>query len=120
MKNIQLTEYSDDEIMDKLYRGKIDELKELAIAVAEHHPNYLFAQDVCFFLLDNKNEEIRGNALLGLSYIARRFKQLDISKLTSLLSKYRFNSPKEKGRVEDAFEDISLFTGVKLDATDYI
>lgn len=115
MKNIQLSEYSDDQIMDMLYHEKSDELKQLAISVAEYHPNYQFAQDLCFFLLDNENEEIRGNALLGLSFIARRFKQLDVETLISLLRKYRFTSPKEKSRAEDALEDISLFTGVELD-----
>ena len=119
MKNIQLSEYSDDEIMDKLYHGNNDELKTLAISVAEYHPNYLFAQDLCFFLLDNENEEIRGNALLGLSFIARRFKQLDVDTLISLLRKHRFTSSKKKSRAEDAFEDISLFTGVEIDKSDF-
>ena len=73
-----------------------------------------------FFLLDNENEEIRGYALLGLSFIARRFKQLDVDKLISLLRKNKFTSPKEKSRAEDAFEDISLFTGVEIDANEFI
>ena len=88
--------------------------------MAEYHPNYLFAQDLCFFLLDNENEEIRGNALLGLSFIARRFKQLDVDTLISMLRKYRFTSPKVKSRAEDAFEDNSLFTGVEIDTSEFI
>jgi len=109
MKYEILNEYSDEEIMNILYHGSKSELEQVSLSVGEFHPNYLFAQDVCFFLLDNIDEEIRANAILGLSYIARRFRQLDIKKMVLILSKQELLSGAKLERVECALEDISLF-----------
>lgn len=107
-----LHEYSDEDIMNILYSGSDDELKNISLSVGEYHKNFLFAQDVCFFLMENRNEEIRANAVLGLSYIARRFRKLDVKKMIFLLNKNKtFSDEKLKERVEIAMEDICLFTG---------
>ncbi len=109
MKYESINEYTDKEIMDILYYGSESELKNIALSVGEFHQSYRFAQDVCFFLLDHSNEDVRANAILGLSYIARRFKELDIKKLKLLLRQQKAFSEKNTERVQYALEDISLF-----------
>ena len=110
-----ITEYSDDEIMNILRWGSKKELEMMSLSVGEHHSNYLFAQDVCFFLLDNVDESIRANAVLGLSYIARRFRQLDTEKMKSILMKYEMPTGKNLELMECAFDDISLFLDVDIE-----
>ena len=112
-KNIQ--EYSDDEIMNIIYNGNDTELAEISLSVGEYHTNYFFAQDVCFFLLDNPNEEIRANALLGLSYIARRFHELDTKKMILLLKLHSPFKGKNLERAEYAMEDISLLVNENVE-----
>lgn len=117
MKYESINEYSDKEIMDILYHGSKLELKNIALSVGEYQQSYRFAQDVCFFLLDNSDEDVRANAILGLSYIARRFQKLDIKKLKLLLRQQKTFSEENTERVRYALEDISLFLNERIEWT---
>jgi len=120
MKYKHINEYNDEEIMNILYYGSGSELKILPLSVGEFHSDYQFSQNVCFFLLENSdeseniNEDIRANAILGLSYIARRYNKLDVAKLKILLRQQQFSSKENVERIEYALEDISLFLNEKL------
>ena len=117
MKYEIINQYTDQEIMNMLYYGTIDELKILSLSVGEYHLDYQFAQDVCFFLLENSDEGVRANAILGLSYIARRYNKLDIKRLRLFLKKQPMFSKENFERVKYALEDISLFVheNIKLE-----
>lgn len=90
MKYEQIKRYTDKEIINILYNGPDAELKILPLSVGEFYPDYQFAQEVCFFLLQKSSEDIRTNAILGLSYIARRYGTLNAEKLKALLAKQQF------------------------------
>ena len=109
MKYESINEYTDEEIMNILYYGSISEMKMLSLSVGEYHQSYRFAKDVCFFLLENSDEDVRANAVLGLSYIARRFNKLDVEKLKLFLSQQQTFSKENTDRVKYSLEDISLF-----------
>lgn len=115
MKYQQVRKYTDQEILNILNYGTDEELKILPLSVGEFHLDYQYAQDVCFLLLQNSNEDIRANAILGLSYIARRYGTLNIEKLKELLAGRQSFSTANTGRVEDALEDISLFLNENIE-----
>lgn len=109
MKYEQVKRYTDKEIMNILYHGSEAEQKLLPLSVGEFHSDFQFAQDVCFFFLQNGNEDVRANAVLGLSYIARRYGTLNIGRLQALLAQQQSFSSENAERVKYALEDISLF-----------
>lgn len=115
MKYESINEYTDKEIMNILYYGSVSDMKMLSLSVGEYHQSYDFAQDVCFFLLDSPDEDVRANAVLGLSYIARRFSKLDVEKLKLFLSRQQPFSKENTDRVEYSLEDISLFLNESVD-----
>ena len=115
MKYEPIKEYTDKEIMDILYHGSDTELKILPLSVGEFHINCQFAQDVCFLLMENSDEDIRANAILGLSYIARRYNKLDTKKMKLLLTKQQTFSKRNLERVKYALEDISLFLSENIE-----
>lgn len=115
MKYESVKEYTDKEIMNLLYYGSVSELKTLSLSVGEFHSDCQFAQDVCFFLLENVDEDVRINAILGLSYIARRYRTLNTEKLKAWLSQQQTFSTVNLERVKYALEDISLFLGEDIE-----
>ena len=66
------------EIKKRLERGKEDELVLLPLSVGEYAESWKEAQDVCLKLMEHNNAAIRANAALGLAYIARNHRMLDI------------------------------------------
>ena len=115
MKYESINEYSDEEIMNILYYGTIFELRRVSLSVGEYHQNCRFAQDVCFYLLNNQDEEVRANAVLGLSYIARRFSELNVVKLKMYLAQLNNFNKHNTERVIYALEDISLYLNEKIE-----
>lgn len=109
MKYESINEYSDEEVMNILHYGTVFELRRLPLSVGEYNQNCRFAQEVCFFLLNNSDEEVRANAVLGLSYVARRFGELDVVKLKMFLDQLNNLKKHNAERVKYALEDISLF-----------
>lgn len=115
MKYESINEYSDEEIMNILYYGTVSELRKLSLSVGEYNQNCRFAQDVCFFLLNNPDEEVRANAVLGLSYVARRFGELNVEKLKMYLDQLNNLNQHNIERIIYALEDISLFLNIKME-----
>lgn len=114
LKYERVAQYTDDEISSILKKGKISELKTLALSLGEYHEDFEFAQETCFSLLENSDEKVRVNAVLGLSYLARNFRKLDIDRLLNLLKDKDFSSESLES-IHDYLEDISLFLNVKID-----
>lgn len=70
-------QYTHDLAMQIVKNGSNEEKSELAIALGFDCMDYGFAQSMCIELLKMEDEIIRGNAVIGLAHIARRFKKLD-------------------------------------------
>jgi len=111
MKYESLTPYSDGDINEIMRTCDEEKIKLLPLAIGEYHNDFMFAQNFCFELLKTgSNDEIRANAALGLSYLARRFQRLDKIIIPYLREEMKKNET-FIDRVQYSVEDIYLFMG---------
>ncbi len=68
-----------------LKRNDPAELELVSITVALSDLDYQFAQSVCVRLCGHASGRVRGNALVSLGHLARRFRKLDESAVRPLL-----------------------------------
>jgi hypothetical protein len=61
------------------------ELQELALEIAHHAGDRLWAESCCARLARHRNAHVRGNALLGFGHLARRFGMLDRRRVQRLV-----------------------------------
>ncbi|MCL2633447.1 MAG: hypothetical protein FWD34_02915 [Oscillospiraceae bacterium] len=104
-----LSEFNDEEIKRILQFGTIDELIILPLSVGEYHINWKYAQSICVELANHNNENVRANAALGLSYIARTKGKLEKHIVKPVLLKLLNECVEHKGRIIDSIDDINLF-----------
>ena len=111
MKYEELRQYSDDEIHEIMSAGDVEKMKLLPLSIGEYHCDFSFAQNLCVELLKTSaDDEIRANAVLGLSYLARRFRRLDKIIIPDLQNEMK-NNKAFIDRVEYSIEDIFFFMG---------
>lgn len=109
-----LPQYTSDDIEKIIKSDDENQVKILPLTVGEYNLDLEYAQDICLYLCDSHfNDEVRANAILGLSYLARRFGVLSEKVIPCLKREYRYNE-KFHERVVSAIEDIELFTGRKI------
>lgn len=94
--------------------GNINELALLPLSVGEHFTDWKAAQDICITLADHADEIVRGNAALGLAYIARTKGRLEKHLVKPILLRLLKNCGEYRWRVVDAIEDINLYMGWQL------
>ncbi len=58
-------------------RNDAAELQMVSVTVAIACEDRLIAQDVCFRLASHADNKVRGNAIMSLGHLARRFRSLD-------------------------------------------
>ena len=106
----ELPEYTAYDIRRIICTEDIDEIKIVPLSVGEYCENLDYAEDVCIYVYVNyADEEVRANAILGLSYLARRFNFLSSKVIPYLQMEYN-RSTKYRERIIFAIEDIELFT----------
>lgn len=66
-----------DDIDAAMKRNDPRELQLVSVTVALVWPDRLSAQDVCLKLCGHGYDKVRGNAVLSLGHLARRFRLLD-------------------------------------------
>jgi hypothetical protein len=74
-----------------------------------NNDNWKWVQEKCLKLLDNKNEAIKGLAVTCLGHIARIHKKIDREKVLKAFAD-RISDETISSRIEDAIEDIKMFT----------
>jgi hypothetical protein len=79
MKLQDLEAFTPRDVAASLDRNDPDELQLVSITVALSFPDVSFAQDLCLRLCSHKHRNVRGNAVMSLGYLARRFRSLDES-----------------------------------------
>lgn len=65
------------EVKEALQRGDATELRLAAITIALSDLDFHFAQTICTRLCSSKNDSVRGNALISLGHLARRYHALE-------------------------------------------
>lgn len=94
-----------------LKSNDIEKLRILPLSIGEYCGDWKFAQDICLLLTKYSDEELKANAILGLSFIARNHgilekKPVEKSILRVMRSDLDFKS---LDRVLYSAEDIYLF-----------
>ena len=101
--------YTKDAVMQIVKTGSNAEIAELAIAIGFDCPDFGFAQSMCIQLLQTEDEVIRGNAVIGLAHIARRFRKLDKRVVKPYLLRELRENVKCRDLIADAINDINLY-----------
>lgn len=107
----QRKQYTDALAVQILRSGSNKEKAELAMALGFDCPDYGFAQSMCVQLLQTEDEIVRGNAIIGLAHIARRFGKLDKRVVKPYLLRELRENIKCKDFVTDAVHDINMYLG---------
>ena len=72
-----LENVTSQDVSAALRRNDPAELQFVSITLALSFPDNEFVQDVCVRLFAHANHKVRGNAVISLGYLARRFRKLD-------------------------------------------
>lgn len=102
-------QYTNDLAMQIKKNGSNEEKAELAIALGFDCTDYGFAQLMCIELLKEDNEIIRGNAVIGLAHIARRFKKLDKRIVKPYLLRELRENVECRDLIVEAIDDINMY-----------
>lgn len=68
-----------------------------------------WVQDICIEMVDNKDEDISGLAITCIGHLAKIYSKIDRKKVLPVLSE-KAKDNRFTGRVEDALDDIEMFT----------
>ena len=103
-------EYLNNEDIDKVIaRNDINEMSRLSLSVGMNHTNWKYAQEVCEKLSKNENANVRANAILGFSYIARIHGRLEKHIVKPIILKELRENKEYEWRIIDSINDINLF-----------
>lgn len=105
---------SDTEINHILEKGDIDELMRLPLSVGLYHRSWKFAQNLCVRLSDHENAEIRANAVLGFSYIARTKGILEKQIVLPIVLRELEENEEYHWAIVEAVDDINIFMKWKI------
>ncbi len=75
------------EVMNALQRNDAAELRLVAITLALSDLDFHFIQSVCIRLCSSENDKVRGNALISLGHLARRYRLLDEQTVKPIVEK---------------------------------
>jgi hypothetical protein len=92
-------------------QNRIQELPSILISVALYEENPELASAYCLSLVTHENENVRGNAVLGLGHIARRFGHLPTEAMVAIFSAQNDKSEYVRGHAYDAADDVQKFIG---------
>jgi len=101
-----LTNEDIDKILD---RNDIDEIIILPLSVGENHTNWKYAQEICVKLSRHENANVRANAILGFSYIARVHGKLEKHIVKPIILKELRENKEFEGTIIDSIMDINIF-----------
>jgi len=101
-------DFTDEEINIAILKDDVESLKFIAFAVGYHGKDWKYAQDICIRLSDHHNKTVRGNAMLGLFYVALFQNKLDKRLVKPILLRALRDSEDEvRERAQDAIVQIN-------------
>ncbi len=107
-----LERFTTGDIDAAIERNEPSELQLLSITVALACPDQTIAQDVCLKLSRHAHNKVRGNAVISLGHLARRFRQLD-ERIVKPVIESSLNERDEyvRTRAKSAADEIHQFLG---------
>jgi len=101
-----------------LGRAEPKELLRAVVAVALHSEDLAWASSVCLQLARHQHFNVRGNAILGLGHLARRFGRLDPVAREVIEEGLRDSDAYVRGQAECAADDAQRFLRWKISRPD--
>lgn len=77
MKFQDLDQFTTNDVEAAINRNDPEELPLIPVTLALVSSDHAFAQDVCLRLAGHENSIVRGNAIISLGHLARRFRALN-------------------------------------------
>lgn len=87
----------------------VDRICDAMVVIAFHEPDWKWVQDICLTFFMSDDPAVSGLAATCLGHVARIHGQLEKEKVLPLLYS-RLSDPQIAGRIEDALDDIEMFT----------
>ncbi len=85
MKFQDLSSFTAADVRAAIERNDRSELPLVPVTVAMLSPDLGLAMEVCIELATSGNSAVRGNALISLGHLARRFRSLDEARVRPLI-----------------------------------
>lgn len=106
----EIKRFSRDEIEKAILRDNPDELLYAVLSAALYSEDATWAENVCVQLAAHEHENVRGNAILGFSHIARIHGKLDEGKVKQLIeSALEDKSEYVRGHANDVKDDLKFY-----------
>ncbi len=100
------------DVRQALKRSEMEKASRLIIGVALHSQDAESAAQACLEAATSPHPIVRGNAILGLGHLARRFASLERSTVEPvLISAMSDPEPYVRGHADAAADDIQHFLG---------
>jgi hypothetical protein len=80
-----LEHFTGEDIDAAILRNDPEELQLVPVIVALASPDVACAQSLCIRMFSHGDSRVRGNAVMSLGHLARRFRQLDEKKVKPLV-----------------------------------
>jgi len=100
---------SREDVDAAIARGEPEELLRAVLAVALQSEDGSWASMVCLQLARHEHFNVRGNAILGLGHLARRFGRLDPVARVVIEDGLRDVNDYVRGQAESAADDVQHF-----------
>ena len=111
----QIPDYSPEEVAAAIEKDDWRELSRVVISVSMYASDPHYAEGLCVRLATHENFNVRGNAVLGFGHLARRFGQLNASRVKPIIeSALEDDSEYVRGQAMAAVEDVNLFLGWEI------
>lgn len=94
--------------------NQVEELPALIVAVALFEESYERAVAYCLALVEHPSANVRGNAILGLGHLARRFGRLPKAAGSAIYTGLSDSEEYVRGQASSAADDVRFFLGWKL------
>ena len=105
----EVPEISRDDAYRAFSSGNAEEICGALVAITFHDPDLQWVQDLCLGFLSNGDSRISGLAATCLGHLARIHRSIDKEKVLGALRQH-LSDDEIAGRVEDAIDDIEMFS----------
>jgi len=90
--------------------NKAEDLLYVPIVISMDSPNYEWSEKICISLSSHENFNVRGNAILGFSHLARTSGKLNLTKVLPIVSNALSDqNDYVRGHAQDTAEDIKHY-----------
>ncbi len=107
--------YSEEQVEQAIQDGDLEILRLAGASFGMYNPNWKVAQDLCIRLTEHSDKTVRGNAILGLSYVARFRGKLEKHIVEPVLLRALMDPEQEvQERAQDAVSEINNFMNWRI------